>query len=421
MGGWLMATVAGTPTRGAGLILLIGAAVLLTYVDRGAIGIAAPLMKDELKLSATGFGLAVSAFFWVYAPLCLVTGWLCDRFCVYRLFAAGLALWAVSTLLTGVVGGLAMLVIFRLLLGLGESIVFPGASKIIAAEVPAARRGRANSAIAAGIAFGPAVGTLTGGLIMASYGWRAVFLLFGIVTLVWLLPWRQVSRPLRSEKLASPVVEPYPLGKLLRVPALWAMGVGHFATNYTFYFLISWLPLYLVKERGYTIIEMTELTTLGFVVQGLTALGSGWLSDRMVRGGTDEGRMRKGLLALAQLVTAGAAIGVYWSTSTLSLALCLIAAGMASALLSGNLYAVAQMFAGPRATGSWVGVQNGIGNMAGIIGPIVTGLIVDRLGDYGWAFYIAAAVSALGAVWWLAAVPKVREIETLDGLDPIFA
>jgi MFS family permease len=73
------------------------------------------------------------------------------------------------------------------------------------------------------------------------------------------------------------------------------------------------------------------------------------------------------------------------------------------------------MFAGPRATGSWVGVQNGIGNMAGIIGPIVTGLIVDRLGDYGWAFYIAAAVSALGAVWWLVVVPKVREVETSEG------
>ncbi|WP_296679698.1 MFS transporter, partial [Novosphingobium sp.] len=73
------------------LVFLIALSVLLNYVDRGAIGIAAPLMKAELNLSATGFGTAVSAFFWVYAPLCLVVGWLCDRFCVYRLFAAGIA------------------------------------------------------------------------------------------------------------------------------------------------------------------------------------------------------------------------------------------------------------------------------------------------------------------------------------------
>ncbi|HVR89554.1 MAG TPA: MFS transporter [Novosphingobium sp.] len=409
-----MATMAGAPARGTGLVFLIGMAVLLTYVDRGAIGIAAPLMKDELQLSATGFGLAVSAFFWVYAPLCLVTGWLCDRFCVYRLFAAGLFLWAVSTLLTGFVGGLAMLVVYRLLLGLGESIVFPGASKMIAAEVPDERRGTANSALAAGIAFGPAVGTLTGGLIMAGYGWRAIFLVFGLVTLLWLWPWSRVSRPLRSERLTSPVAEPYPLGKLVRLPALWAMGLGHFTSNYSFYFMISWLPLYLVKERGYSIIEMTELTTLGFLVQGLTALAVGWLSDRMVRGGADEGRLRKALLAGAQLVVAAAAIGVYLSDSTLSLALWLMVSGMASSMISGNLFAVAQMFAGPRATGSWVGMQNAIGNLAGIIGPIITGLIIDRLGDYGWAFAIAAGVSLFGAVWWLAGVPKVRPIEVAE-------
>ena len=409
-----MSKMAAAPARNTALIALIGMAVLLTYVDRGAIGIAAPLMKDELQLSATGFGLAVSAFFWVYAPLCLITGWLCDRLCAYRLFAAGLALWALSTLLTGFVGGLVMLVLFRLMLGLGESIVFPGASKIIAAEVPAAQRGTANAALAAGIAFGPAVGTLTGGLIMAGYGWRAIFLVFGVVTLLWLAPWNLVSRPLRSEKLSSPVVAPYPLGKLLRIPSLWAMGIGHFTTNYTFYFMISWLPLYLVKVRGYSIIEMTQLTTLGFLVQGFTALASGWLSDHLVRGGSDEGRLRKGMLAGAQVVTAITALGVYQSHTTVALALWLVLAGMASAMLSGNLFAVGQMFAGSRATGSWIGVQNAIGNIAGIVGPIVTGLIVDRLGDYWWAFATAAAVSLLGAVWWIAAVPKVAPIEPVE-------
>ncbi|MFN5779429.1 MAG: MFS transporter, partial [Novosphingobium sp.] len=152
------------------LVILIGLSVLLNYVDRGAIGIAAPLMKAELNLSATGFGTAVSAFFWVYAPLCLFVGWLCDRFCVYRMFAAGIALWAVATLLTGFVHGIVALIVLRLILGLGESIAFPGSSKIFAAEVPAARRGYANAMVAAALAFGPAVGTFSGGLILAELG-----------------------------------------------------------------------------------------------------------------------------------------------------------------------------------------------------------------------------------------------------------
>lgn len=118
-----MATLAGN-TRVSGtrlfwVVILLALSVLLNYVDRGAIGVAAPLMIDELDFTATEFGTAVSAFFWVYAPLCLFVGWLCDRFCVYRMFAAGIALWALATLLTGFVNGLVLLIVLRLLLGLG--------------------------------------------------------------------------------------------------------------------------------------------------------------------------------------------------------------------------------------------------------------------------------------------------------------
>ena len=136
-------------TSGA-LVLLLGAAVFLNYVDRGAIGIAAPLMKAELGLSDEAYGVAFSAFFWVYAPVQLFAGWLCDRFSVYRLMAAGILLWAGSTLLMGFAGGFASLLVLRIMLGVGESISFPGSSKIIARHVPPERRGVANAAVAAG-------------------------------------------------------------------------------------------------------------------------------------------------------------------------------------------------------------------------------------------------------------------------------
>src|SRR4051812_45715832 len=172
------------------LIILLGAAVFLNYVDRGAIGIAAPRMKDELGLSDEVYGLAFSAFFWIYAPVQLFAGWLCDRFSVYRLMALGILLWAASTLLMGFVGGFVGLLVLRIMLGIGESISFPGSSKIIARHLPPERRGIANAAIAMGIALGPAAGTLAGGMILGAWGWRAIFLVFGIVTLIWLLPWR---------------------------------------------------------------------------------------------------------------------------------------------------------------------------------------------------------------------------------------
>ena len=100
-----MATIAqGRRNVGAALVFLLGAAVFLNYVDRGAIGIAAPKMKDELGLSAEAYGIAFSAFFWIYAPVQFFAGWLCDRFSVYKLMAGGILLWAGSTFLIGFAG-----------------------------------------------------------------------------------------------------------------------------------------------------------------------------------------------------------------------------------------------------------------------------------------------------------------------------
>jgi MFS family permease len=135
-----------------GLVFLLGVAVLLNYVDRGAVGIAAPLMKSELSLSATQFGLVASAFFWVYAPVQLVVGWLVDRFSVYRLMAGGVLLWAVATLAMAFAGGFVSLLVLRVMLGVGETIAFPGGSKIITRHVPPENRGMANAALALGIA-----------------------------------------------------------------------------------------------------------------------------------------------------------------------------------------------------------------------------------------------------------------------------
>ena len=392
------------------VVALIALSVLLNYVDRGAIGVAAPLMKDELQLSATGFGIAVSAFFWVYAPACLFVGWLCDRFCVYRVFAIGVAIWAVSTALTGFVGGLASLILLRLFLGLGESIAFPGSSKIFAAEVPVERRGIANASVSAAIAFGPAVGVLFGGAILGEWGWRAVFWIFGLGTLLWLIPWQIVSAPLRAKSIAAPAAERVPLARLLRLPTLWRVGTAHFLSNYGFYFLLAWLPLYLVETAGYSIAEMTWLTTLSFTTQGVVALAGGWLSDRMVANGSDEGELRRRLMIGGQIAIAAAIAGIAASDSIAPLAAWLALAGFGAGLIATNLFAIGQIFAGPRAAGSWVGVQNALGNVSGIIGPIVTGLIVDYLGGYTYAFASAAILSALGALLWWKFIPAIRPV-----------
>jgi MFS family permease len=391
------------------LVLLLGAAIFLNYVDRGSMAVAAPVMKGELNLSNEAYGWAVSAFFWVYAPVQLFAGWLCDRFSVYKLLAGGILLWAASTFLMGFIGGFASLFVLRVMLGVGESLAFPGSSKIIARHVPAERRGVANASMAMGIAIGPAVGTLAGGLMVAHWGWRAMFIVFGLVTLVWLLPWRQAVRALPAAGHLDEGAR-VDVGTLIGKWPLWSMSIVHCLGNYCFYFLLAWLPLFLTKSRGFTITEMTFLASLGYAVQGACAFAYGHFSDWWTRSGRSEAVCRRWMMVVSQLLAAGAILGLAFAHSATSIGLLLCLAGAASASLSMNLYAIAQMFAGPRASGTWVGVQNALGNLSGIFGPIVTGIIVDQAG-YESAFYLTAAVAAFGAIWWMVGVPAIRQVQ----------
>jgi MFS family permease len=390
-------------------VLLLGIAIFFNYVDRGALPIAAPLLKGDLHLSNEAYGVAVSAFFWIYAPVQLFAGWLCDRFSVYKLLALGILLWAGSTLLMGFAGGFTSLLVLRIMLGVGESLAFPGSSKIIARHVPPERRGVANAALAMGIALGPAVGTLAGGLMVAHWGWRAMFFVFGALTLLWLAPWQRAVRAISEERRYDGGAT-VPVAAVITKWPLWSMSIVHSLGNYCFYFLLAWLPLYLTKSRGFSITEMTFLASLGYAVQGACAFGYGHFSDWWTRSGRSEAAIRRWMMVASQTLAAASILALAYAHTAIEIGILLCLAGAATAALSMNLYAVAQMFAGPRASGTWVGVQNAFGNLSGIFGPIVTGIIVDRAG-YENAFILTAAVAAFGALWWAVAIPPIRQVQ----------
>jgi MFS family permease len=289
---------------------------------------------------------------------------------------------------------------------MGETVAFPGASKIITRYVPDERRGVANSALALGIALGPAAGTLAGGLLLGSYGWRSIFVVFGVVTLVWLFPWQVAIRgkSIGGDDAAARV----PLSVLLSKWPLWSMSIAHVASNYVFYFLLGWLPLFLTRSRGLPIAEMTWIATLGYATQAVAALGFGYLSDRMGKA-RSEAAVRRAMMFTGQLVAAASVAALPFAHTAGELTAVLCVAGIATGALSLNTYAVAQMFAGPRAAGTWVGVQNAIGNSSGIFGPILTGFLVQQAG-YSTACFVTAGVAAFGALWWVIGVPTIRQV-----------
>jgi MFS family permease len=402
------APVAGQPPRSIQLVLLVSLALFINYVDRGNLATAAPLVQDSLALSATQVGVLLSAFYYSYVLCMPATGWLAERFGARPVLAAGVAIWSVATLLTGFAGSFATLLALRLLLGVGESVAFPCASKVLANAVPVDRLGVANGVMSFGYLLGPAIGTLLGGYLMAQYGWRPVFVLFGALSLLWLLPWLR-ARVDTPQGPAGARPDSPPMRAILRQPALWGASLGHFASNYTYYFVLSWLPFYLVKSRGFSIESMALIASWAYLLTAGCALAAGAATDRHIRGGGSATRVYKGIMGSNHLIALGCMIAMV-ALPELGCVLALFVYSIVNGVASPGVYAIPQIVAGPRAAGRWVGIQNTCGNVAGLVAPIMTGVLVDRTGNFELAFGIAALVNILGFVGWVLLIPAVRPL-----------
>jgi MFS family permease len=171
------------------ILVLLVIAVGINYIDRGTLAVSKEQLQAEFSLSNLQMGWLFSAFFWSYALFQLVAGWLVDRYDVKWVYAIGFLVWSVATALMGVVAGFAVFFMLRLLLGLGESVAYPATSRILAANYREEQRGLANALIDAGSKIGPALSLLVGGLVVAQFGWRTLFIGVGTVSLLWLVPW----------------------------------------------------------------------------------------------------------------------------------------------------------------------------------------------------------------------------------------
>lgn len=393
-------------TRGS-LVTLLAFALFINYVDRGVLPNAAHLIQDELGLSTAQLGLLFSAFYWSYALLQIPVGWFAERFGGWRVLAGGLALWACATMLSGAAQSLVTLLALRLMLGVGESAGFPCTSKLLATVVPVPQLGAANGIVSFAYLFGPAVGAYCGGLLMVHFGWRATFWVFGALSLLWLLPWASLRMPARVVRAVA--AEAPSWGTLLRQPALWGTSLGHFSGNYTFYFMLTWLPFYLVRERGFSTAAMAGLTGSAYLVNALSALAAGWVTDRFIErtGGTNVAY--KGIMALAHLGAVGCMLCIALGSPPWALG-AIFVYQILTGMSSPGTFAIAQILAGPGAAGRWVGIQNAIANLSGILAPALAGLLIEQTHHFTGAFVLAASVSVLGLGGWVWMVPRVAPL-----------
>ena len=400
------------------ILILMVVSVALNYIDRTSLSTAAPLLQrsDDLAIPPAKMGVLLSAFFWTYATLQLLSGWLVDRYGVRWVMAGGFFIWSVSTAATGWVQGFGALLLMRLLLGSGESVAYPCYSKILAGNFPEHQRGLANSLIDAGTKFGPALGILAGGILMERHGWRPVFIALGLVSMLWLPAWFRWMP--RGHGAAGVYRNKGPgFVEICAQPQAWATFIGHFSGNYLWYFLITWLPTYLVNERGFTMSEMAWIGAIAFCVTGVATIITGAFADHAIAAGASPTKVRKTYaitgLSLATTVVMVTVVHGAWASMA-----CLMFACIAYGVFASCHWAIPQTLAGPLAAGKWAGLQNSFANIAGVAAPAITGIVVAKTGQFFWAFAVCSVVVFLGAAAYAFLVGPVEPIQWPEKVRP---
>ena len=355
---------------------------LITFLDRVAIGGAAPAIRADLGLSPAQMGWAFSAFTFAYAAFEIPTGWLGDRFGPRKILTRIVLWWSAFTMATGAAWSFSSLVVTRFLFGMGEAGAYPNISRSFSRWFPAKERGIAHGVVFMGSRVGGALAPPLVVLMIGWFGWRAAFLAFGLVGVVWCVFWWRWFRDapeLHPEvdqdelRVIQAGVQPQhstiPLSLLLNWNLL-VLCLSYFCVIYGLYFYLTWLPTYFREARGFTPAQSSLLSSMVLLTGGITTLVGGWLTDRLVRRrGLKVGRSIGAIAMPASgLLLIGAALTPHPIFSAVLFAL---AAGAADMCLS-PAWAVCHDIGGD-AAGTVTGAMNTFGNLGGALSPLVVG------------------------------------------------
>jgi len=425
------------PTRKRFVIMaLLFVTVVINYLDRSNLSIAAPELFRELNIDPVHAGLVFSAFGWTYALMQVPGGWLVDRVSPRVLYAAALILWSAATVFLGFAGSFVALFVLRLAVGALEAPAYPINNRVVTTWFPTGERATAIGFYTSGQFVGLAFLTPVLAWLLTAIGWHMVFVATGLAGIVWGVLWYAIYREPRAfrgvnkaeiEVIRSggglvdlddtkPATETNrnastwrDLGFVLSRRKLWGIYIGQFAVNSTLWFFLTWFPTYLVKYRGMDFIKSGFLASLPFLAAFVGVLSSGLLSDWLIRKGVSQGAARKlpiisGLLISASIIGANYAQSTEWVIVFMSIAF--FGNGFASitwSLVSG--------LAPARLIGLTGGVFNLIGNLAAVVTPLVIGFLVTGA-DFSRAITYIAAMAVLGTLSYVLLVGKV---ERLDG------
>jgi MFS transporter, ACS family, D-galactonate transporter len=403
------------PRRRWGIALLLGFGVLVNHFERINLSVAYGALHNEFGLTAWTYGLLLSAYSWTYAICQIPSGVLLDRFGVRTVGRISAFLWSVASFAAALATGLWGFLSARFLLGIGEAPTFPANAKAVGYWFPKSERSLSTAIFDSAAKFSSAIGVPLMGLLLIRFGWRWSFAATGIISLIYFALFFAFYRNPSEDRFLSEVERAFivnggaqpegtqgsstsssSLTYLIAQPKVLGLCLGFAAYNYSFYFLLTWLPSYFLTGLGLNLAHSVVYTSVPWLFATVADLVvGGFLVDALIKRGRDPAGVRRMVLVVGMMfgvaiigaaTTHSTLVAVFWITLALS--------GLsASAPVA---WSIPSLIAPRNSVGRVGGILNFCSQLAAIAAPIVTGYVVAVTHSFRWVFTGASLFLLLG-------------------------
>ncbi len=411
------------------IVLLLFLVYMTNYLDRVALSITVPMIEKDLALNAEQFGIIFGSFFFGYAVFNFIGGLAVDKFGATLVMGMAVGLWSLFCGLTAFATGFYSMLILRVLFGMAEGPICASANKMINGWFPKKQAATAMGLLSAGSPLGGAVAGPIVGYLALAFGWRPAFIIIFTIGIVWMVVWffLAANSPDRSKYVTpeehtlinqlkaqdsqqevSIAGATHTLSYYLKQPIILATAFAFFCYNYILFFFLSWFPSYLVQAHNLNIKSMSLTTMIPWIVGFVGLALGGYISDKIFNI-TGRLLLSRKIVLVVCLMMAAICVALAGTVSRVVPAVMLMSVSIFFLYVTGSVYwAIIQDVVHQSRVGGASGFIHLIGSISGIIGPVVTGYIVQTTGKFDSAFILAGTIAALGSLLVLVAVKNPR-------------
>ncbi|MDR5832507.1 MFS transporter [Caballeronia sp. LP006] len=389
------------------IVSLLFSGGAISYLDRAALSVAAPLIATALNLEPKQLGIVFSVFFLGYAPMSFIGGSAADRHGPWKVMLVAMTIWSIACGATAAATSLGVLIVIRLIFGMGEGPFCATAVKMVARRFEPDRQASAIGLAYAGQPLGAALAGPVVGLVATAWGWRASFVVIACFGLVWVMFWYAFASERKAGAIdevpahaaVTGVSQKPTAGALfdtLRHRSIVATCIAFFAYAYVLYFFLSWFPSYLVKSYHLSMTEMGFVSTVPWLAGSIGLAMGGLLCDGLSKLIGNAILARKLMIGFCLLATA-LCVGLAGRATSVAGVMSLMTAGIFALYVTSSLYyALVLRIVPDTLSGAVSGFINLAANLAGVVAPVLTGYVLAWSGSFAGAFALAAAVAVIG-------------------------